>query len=156
MTDFVITTPASPTEDIQITLGDFWPTIGLTKLRNEQGIDASVSDVRLQAATSEAMATIDDSLAAFRDRALAAGITALENYPGAKINQIKVPVLRYFWAVGCLTKATLLERYRSYDTTGAGDKRATAMESPIDDLRRDAFWALADLQGKPRTVVELI
>ena len=62
----------------------------------------------------------------------------------------------YRRAVYCEAKANLLERYRDFDATGEGQRRADAIESPIDDLRRDARWACRAITGEGRTSVELI
>ncbi|MCO1344221.1 head completion/stabilization protein [Burkholderia multivorans] len=55
-----------------------------------------------------------------------------------------------------LAKATLIERYRDYDTTGDGARRADELEPQSDELRRDARWAISDIVGRPRVTVELI
>ena len=48
------------------------------------------------------------------------------------------------------------EAYRSFDATNDGHRYADKLESPIDDLRRDAHRAIADILGRARTTVELI
>jgi hypothetical protein len=49
----------------------------------------------------------------------------------------------------------LAERYRGEDATGVGIKHALIIEDPIDDLRRDAYVAIADILRKPHMMVEL-
>lgn len=65
-------------------------------------------------------------------------------------------VHRYGRAIGCSAKAVLLERYRDYDTTAAGNKKSDQLDSPVDDLRRDARWAISGILGISRNTVELI
>ena len=52
--------------------------------------------------------------------------------------------------------AELTDRYRSFDSSSEGDRRANVLEETIGNLRRDARWAIRDLLGLPRSTVELI
>lgn len=65
-------------------------------------------------------------------------------------------MLHYLRAVYAAVQCELVERYRDYDTTAKGDKRADAMDPRADEARRDLRWALTDLQGACRVTVELI
>jgi len=62
----------------------------------------------------------------------------------------------YLRIVACATAAEVAERYRSYDTTAAGNQRADDLTPSIDELRRDVRWAIRDFLGTPRMTVELI
>jgi integrase len=55
-----------------------------------------------------------------------------------------------------MAAAWLIERYRTIDATATGDRKAEAENLGVDDLRRDARWAISDLTGVGRTTVELI
>ncbi|EBW1331267.1 head protein, partial [Salmonella enterica subsp. enterica serovar Enteritidis] len=59
-------------------------------------------------------------------------------------------------AVFCNAKANLTERYRDIDTTLNGNKKADALEPSIEDLQRDAVWAIQRIKGTTHNIVELI
>ena len=79
-----------------------------------------------------------------------------DDVPAEQIAATSIHVHRYLRAVGCFAKASLTERYRDFDTTAAGNKKADQLENPIDDLRRDARWAISGILGIGRNTVELI
>lgn len=156
MSDLVITSPdPQPVED-EIENAPFWPSIKPEEIRVSQRIDSSVVAVRLRDAIIEAIATVNGTLAAWKAVQIAAGAAALEDVEAEQIAGASIHLHRYMRAVGCLAKASLIERYRDMDTSAQGDRKADAMDPGIEDLRRDAYWAIADIQGRPRTVVDLI
>lgn len=140
----------------QIANEAFFPAIDLADLQAAMRLDGTVTPERLRAATVEAMASVNQDLATWRATQEATGFAALEAVPAPRIDDASVHVTRYVRAVYCLAKANLTERYRDFDTTHDGRTRATELESPIDDLRRDARWAVRDILGQRRTTVELI
>jgi hypothetical protein len=153
---FVTTSPATPAEEPPIASSAFWPAVDPAKVRGEQRIDGTVTPPRLAAAIIEAIASVNGELGAWRTARIAEGSATLDAVEAEQINDVSILVHRYFRAVGCTAKALLLERYRDFDSTARGDKKADELETPIDDLRRDARWAIADILGQGRTVVELI
>lgn len=156
MSNLVIQAPTSAVAETEITSSAFWPTISPAQIRDDQRIDNTVTPPRLKSALIEAIATTNDSLAAWRTAQQAAGVAGLDDIEAEEIAGVSILVHRYIRAVGCLAKALLLERYRDFDSTAKGDKQADALTDPIDDHRRDHLAAIADIQGKPRTTVELI
>ena len=62
----------------------------------------------------------------------------------------------YQRAVYATAKAELIERYRDFDSTDAGQRRAETMELSVDDYRRQARYAIRDILGRPRATVELL
>ncbi|MGX2951352.1 head completion/stabilization protein [Ursidibacter sp. B-7004-1] len=52
--------------------------------------------------------------------------------------------------------ANLYERYRSFDSTKEGADKAQEYENSVDDLRRDARFAIRDLLNINRWTSELI
>lgn len=153
---FVVTAPTAPADEPALTNGSFWPEVEPTKVRASQRIDSTITPDRLKDALIEAMASVNGELAVWRATQEAASHATLAGVPAETIDQISIHVHRYLRAVGCLAKALLVERYRDFDSTGAGNKKADQLEDPIDDLRRDARWAISDIQGLGRTTVELI
>lgn len=153
---FVTTTPINDAIEPSIGNGDFWPEVDPAQIREAQRIDSTITVERLRSALIEAMATVNGELEAWRLLQIAAGHATLIAVPAAEIDDESIHLHRYRRAVGCLAKAGLIERYRDYDTTARGDRKADVLENPIDDLRRDARWAISDIQGVGRTTVELI
>lgn len=147
-------TTSTPAPAIQC--GEFWPAIPLVDAREQMRIDGTVTDQRLRAALIEAAASVNAELATWRRAHQGAGITELAQVDPEQIDGKSVAVHRWFRAVHCFAGAILAERYRGFDSSGKGDKRAEVADQSADDLRRDGRWAIADLQSKPRTVVELI
>lgn len=150
------TTPEQPISNGQFWSGAFWPEIDPAKMRVAYKIDSTVTPERLRDALIEAIATVNTQLTNWREIQIATGHTTLEEVPAEEIDDTSINVHRYRRAVACLAKASLIERYRDFDTTAAGTKKADQLETPIDDLRRDARWAISDILGVGRTVVELI
>lgn len=153
---FVVTTPATPEVEPPINPGPFWPEVDPAEIRAAQRIDGTVTAERLNAELIEAIASVNGELAAWRETQQAAGHDTLAEIPAAEINSASINVHRYLRAVGCLAKAGLTERHPDFDATGKGERKADALDGTIDDLRRDARWAIADILGVRRTTVELI
>lgn len=134
----------------------FWPDISMQTLRDAMRIDNTVTDGRLLGAVTEAIASVNAELADWRRQQQAQGYRDAGQVPAEQIDGSSILLQRYLRAVGCRTKATLVERYRDFDTATAGDRRADRLEQDIDDLRRDAAWAISDISGRARTTVDLI
>lgn len=154
---FAVPIPAAdPADAGVIDAAPFWPSIDPEKIRESHRIDGAITAARLLDALVEAMATVNAELAAWRLAQIAAGADTLAEVEAESINNESIHVHRYRRAVGCLAKANLIERYRDVDTTARGDRKVDALADPIDDLRRDARWAINDIQGLGRSTVELI
>ena len=153
---FIVPSPPSETADPVITSSAFFPAINPSQIRDAQRIDNTVTNLRLRAVLVEAIASTNAALRRWREARQAEGIAALADVPAEQVDKVSIHVHRYTRAVGCLAKALLLERYRDFDSTAKGDKKADLLSDPIDDCRRDHHNALADIIGTARTTVELI
>lgn len=136
-----------------ITNDGFFPSISISRFRNLQRLDGTVTETRLKDALIEAMATVNDELAEFKASANSTSLAAL---PGAEIDGESILVYRYKRAVHCLATANLYERYASYDTTADGEKKMDMLQESINQLRRDARFAITDILAKKRINVELL
>lgn len=145
----------APAEAVLVNDG-FFPDIDPEDLRKSQRLDGTVTYERLLHALIEAIASVNSELAAFKAAQLLAGHATLAAVPAETINDTSINVHRYNRAVFSMAKADLSERYRDYDSTNAGNIKADQMETPIDDIRRDARWAISDILGVGRNTVELI
>lgn len=157
MPSLIIPAPTPETVEADIVSSAFWPAINPAEIREAQRIDNTVTPGRLKATLIEAIATTNDSLAGWRTtQQVLNGYATLADIPAEEIAEQSILIHRYRRAVGCLAKALLLERYRDFDSTGKGDKKAEGLTDPIDDHRRDHLHALADITGRSRCTVELI
>ena len=142
--------------EAEITNDGFWPAIDPAALRARIRLDGSVSAERLRAAIIDAVLTANDELAAWKAHQLATGHAKLEDVPATQVDGKSRLVQLYLRIVACATAAEVAERYRSYDTTAAGNQRADDLTPSIDELRRDVRWAIRDFLGTSRMTVELI
>ncbi|TAL53833.1 head completion/stabilization protein [Pandoraea sp.] len=151
---FIASSPGSPSRTLLANDG-FFPAIDLAALRAVQRLDGTVTHERLAHETIEAMLAVNSELAAWRAAQQAAGHATLAEVPARAVDGTSALVLRYRRAVYCLAHASLIERYRNFDATGARAE-ATSELPPADELRRDARWAVRDILGRARGTVALI
>ena len=156
MNGFIVTAPTATESEEPIVSGPFWPDLDPAVIREAQRIDGTVPAARLRMAIIEAIATTNGALRTWREEQIASGSNKLVDIAAEEIDGVSTLVHRYQRAVGCLAKALLLERYKDFDATGKGDKKADALTDPIGDCRRDYLNALADITSRPRCTIELI
>lgn len=147
---------AEPVEETAIANNGFFPDIEPEECRASMRLDGTVTPTRLRDALIEAIQSVNSDLAAWEAAQTAAGYSTLAAVPAQQVGGKSVQLHRYLRAVNCLAQANLAERYRDFDSTGAGHREADKLEMPIDDIRRDARWAIRDILGVRRTTVELI
>lgn len=146
---------STPTAN-HINTDSFWPSIDLDQMREALRIDASVTPARLETAVVAAALSVNRELRKWRAQQQAAGHATLADVPAETINDQSELVHLYARAIQAATGAEVCERYRSYDSTGSGDRKAEALQFNIDEYRRDQRWAIRDLLGVGRMTVELI
>ncbi|OEY67470.1 head completion/stabilization protein [Marinobacter sp. X15-166B] len=134
----------------------FFPDINLGEFRDAMRLDSTVTDERALHALEVAVFDVNSQLSGWSQTLIADGIANLEGVPVPPWQPSGAFSRLYLRAVWSMAKANLVERYRDYDSTNAGHGKADSMEPIADDYRRDASWAIADLTGTRRTVVELI
>lgn len=136
---------------------DGWfPDIVLSTMRDAMRLDGTVTDPRLAQAVVDAILHVNDELADWKAQQVAAGHAALADVPATTVNQESRHLVQYRRAVYSMAKADLVERYRDYDTTGEGHKKAEWQDNSPEEQRRNAHWAIADIQGRTRSTIELI
>ena len=134
----------------------WWPDVDLQALRTAVRLDSTVTTARLQHSLVTAILAVNQELAAWKLERQLGGFASLGEVPAPTVAGESALAQHYRRAIYCALRADLIERYRDFDTTGAGDKRAEALEGSIDSLRRDMRWAISDFLGRRRTTVELI
>lgn len=144
----------TPTEAIPN--AGFWPDIQPSHFRDAERIDSSITDVRVNLALQTAMADINRQLADWQQRQQDLGAGHIDKVMAPHWLPAGSYTALYLRAVYATATASLLERYRDHSATGAGDERGEAKDMAADDYRRDARWAVAEIEGRTHTTVELI
>ncbi|WP_272684623.1 head completion/stabilization protein [Providencia sp. PROV130] len=157
--DFVSPEPANENDEI-LKVGSFFPEINTRTFRDSMRVDGTVTTKRLIEALTNAMIETNRELVNFQHHEMSLCYSTLESVPASKVytGEISESELVYLYrrAVFSTAKANLTERYRDIDTTPNGSKKADALEPNIDDLQRDAIWAIQRIKGTTHNIVELI
>ena len=159
MSSFIAAAPVSapvPPGGAPIINDGFFPDIDVDQAYAAMRLDGTVTPQRLRASLVEAVLSVNAELEAWKAAQMSFGRNTLATVPAPTIDGQNAHLHRYQRAVHCLAAAWLIERYRTIDATAAGDRKADAENLGVDDLRRDARWAISDLMGVGRTTVELI
>lgn len=139
-----------------IVSNDGWfPDIDLTDVRDAMRLDGTVTHARLKQAVRAAILYVNNELQSWK-ASHAAGCPDMASIPAPVIDGESPLSISYRRAVYCMAKADLIERYRDYDTTGEGNKKAQWLESSPDEQRRNAHWAIADMMQRRHLTVEII
>jgi head completion protein GPL len=144
-----------PTHEGSIANDGFWPDVDLAMLRASTRLTGNVTTERLRASAIEAMLDVNTQLVAFKAARIGEGWDSAADV-GETIAGATALVHRYLRAVVSTVQADIAEKYRDWDNTRAGDYRGQGENDSADDFRRNARWAVADILGRPRNVVELL
>lgn len=139
---------------------DFFPVINTADFREQMRVDGTVTPHRLINSLKNAIIETNRELLEWKTKEIGLGYQSLESVPANKIHEGESSeselIYLYRRAVFCGAKANITERYRDIDTTPSGSKKADALEPNIDDLQRDALWAIQRIKGATHNIVELI
>lgn len=139
---------------------DFFPDIKTSDFRESMRVDSTVTTSRLINALKNAIIETNHELWQWQQNEIRLGFQTLDAIPANHIHDGEKTeselVYLYRRAVFCNAKANLTERYRDIDTTLNGNKKADALEPSIEDLQRDAVWAIQRIKGTTHNIVELI
>jgi hypothetical protein len=149
-----IVPPPEPPASAAIVNDGWFPDINPEDLRKAVRIRDAVTGDQLADAIVRAMIWANPQLEPLKARN--AGTANLAAVPSPQINGESRLVVLYRIAIAATVKASLVERQRDVDLTGAGQRKVDDIEPVIPDLRRDALHAIRDMLGVGRTVVELI
>lgn len=134
----------------------FWPDIDPADFRKAERILEAITAERAEYALRAAMSDINRQLRTWQAQQQEAGADTVADVVPPSWQAPGVYSLLYRRAVYATAHASLLERYREVSATNAGDERGEAKNEAADDYRRDARWAVAEIQDRNHTVVELI
>lgn len=102
------------------------------------------------------MADINRQLRDWQAEQQAAGAVTIADVEAPSWQVPDAYPLLYRRAVYATAHAALLERYREVSATAQGDERGEAKRDAADDYRRDARWAVSEIEGRTHATVELI
>ena len=148
--------PATDATPRRLANNGFWDDIDPADFRDVERADSTITAARVRHALQVAMADINRQLAAWQAARQGEGAATVYDVtpPGWQLPDA-YPLL-YRRAVYATAMATLLERYRDHSATGQGDERGEAKDVAADDYRADARWAVAEIEGRTHSTVELI
>lgn len=148
--------PPAAVEEPTVSNDGWFPGVDPTAVRAQARLDGTVTKERLHQALVSAMVDVNRELLVYKLQWLAEGVNSLAQVPGPDTAGERVWLIHYRNAVIAHIQASMAERYRDFDTTGDGDKKADELQSSADTHRRNLRWAISGILGIPRTTVELI
>ena len=152
-----IVPPPVSNDQAAIANDGFFPDVDPDAVKAAMRVRDSVTPARLRAAVIGAMLAAAPDLAAWAAAQRVAGYATLgEVPPPFMIDGRSALVVLYERAIGCYTKAELIERNRDFDQAGGGQRDVDELAPAPGELRRDAIHAIRDILGVGRTTVELI
>uniref|UniRef100_A0AB74UL02 Head completion/stabilization protein n=1 Tax=Halomonas phage vB_HboP_4908 TaxID=3350578 RepID=A0AB74UL02_9VIRU len=134
----------------------FWPSIQPSDFRETHRLDSTITNARIESALKAAMATVNRVLRHWQQAKVDAGYPTMEALPIPVWQVPEVFNVLYLRAVYSTAHANLLDRYADYDATNSGRERGERLQDPADGYRRDAAWAISEIEGRPHSTVELI
>lgn len=157
---FVAVNPPPVTPEAAVKNDGWFPDIDLKSMREDMRLDGTVTAPRLRRSVINAVASVNAELADWQAMQRSAGYGDLAGVPSQAIDGKSLKVMRYMRAVAAYVQADLAEAYRDLDTLpdGAGKEARvySKLEIRVDEFRRELRWAIADLKGQRRVIVELI
>lgn len=145
--------PVPVKQDAVIENTFFWPAVEPGTLRTLMRLENTVTPERLRHAALTAISEVNAELFEYRREQIPLGFTTLADVPAERLDGQSEKHHHYLRAVSAITTATLYERYRGYDASAKGDRKADALDGTIDELWRDARWSISQLQDKPRCII---
>lgn len=156
MSSFVSTGTTSTTTAEPVTNNGFWPNIDPGVFRESHRLDGTITPARVEGALLAAMATVNRTLRDWQAKQIEAGHTTIDAVPVPIWQAPGVYLGLYQRAVFSMAHASLVERYADFDATNSGRERSESLMEPADSYRRDAAWAISEIEGRPHSTVELI
>lgn len=150
MSGFAFNAP-STTENAEILNDEFFPNITLDQVRKGVRFDGSITNERLKDSIIDAMLEVNKQLKSLKQKA-----NRINDLATSMIDGIADTEHQYRKAIYSAVSADINEKYQSYDSSEAGQKRAEELKRTIDEQRRNLRWAIRDLLGINRCTVDLI
>jgi hypothetical protein len=152
----IVNNGPAPAAEPVITNDGFFPDIDPALFASEMRVRDGVTPARRRRALIDAIITVGNQLASWREERVLGGIPTLDAVASPKIDGESRYVQLYRTAVFSEAKAKLVEKYRDTDITKAGKAEVEDLDPAIGELRRDSIHAIRDILGTTRTAIELI
>lgn len=156
MNSFVSTGITSTAVAEPVVNNGFWPDIEPADFRERHRLDGTITAARIDGALLAAIATVNRTLRVWQARQVEAGHASIDDVPIPIWQAPGVYRGLYQRAIYSMAHANLIERYADFDATNSGRDRAESLADPADSYRRDAVWAIAEIEGRPHSTIELI
>jgi len=156
MNSFVSTGTTSATTAEPVTNNGFWPDIEPGAFRDNHRLGGTITAARIEGALLTAIATVNRTLRHWQANQVEAGYLTVDAVPVPIWQAPGVFEALYHRAVYSTAHASLIERYADYDATNSGRERSESLVEPAESYRRDAAWAISEIEGRPHSTVELI
>jgi len=134
----------------------WWPDIDLTHLRDAMRLGTVITDARVTEAVVNAIITVRRETREWKLARVCDGAEALSDVSADQVageSELEVLWRRAVYNYAC---ADLCETYRDLSATTDGADRAEAKASSADEYRRNALFAVRDINGVARIAAELI
>lgn len=158
MAGLVATPSVSQAENAIVIASDGWfPGIALREVREDRVLDGTITTSRLRRAIAFSVAQVNNELRTWKSEQIqATGAATMDDVEAEVVDEKSVKTEAYFRAVCAYTEAEILESQRGYDLTSEGQRRMEVLGERIGEARRNAFWAIQDIQDLPHTVSGLV
>lgn len=161
MNGFAITAnPPAKAEEPSVSNDGWFPDMDPAKVREACRLDGTVTTARLRPALVDAMLSVNAELQGFKDAQIEAGHATLAAVPAPMADGQSAKLQQYMRAVHYCLMADLAEAYRNManlpDSSGKAGHVLERLVVEVDEHRRKQRWAIADLKGQRRCIVELI
>lgn len=155
----LVATPSVSQAETNITIAsDGWfPAVALREVREDRVLDGTITTSRLRRAIAFSVAQVNNELRTWKaEQIQATGAPSMADVEAEVVDDKSVKTEAYFRAVCAYTEAEILESQRGYDLTSEGQRRMEVLGERIGEARRNAFWAIQDIQDLPHTVSGLV
>lgn len=162
VTGFVSSPPPSSSANTQdpdtfvLPADSWWPDIDLSHLRDTMRLGTVITDARLAEAAINAMITVRRETRAWKLARMCDGAESLSDVSAEQLageSELEILWRRAVYNYAC---ADLCETYRDLSATTDGADRAEAKISSAEEYRRNALFAIRDINGVARIAAELI
>ena len=143
-------------DDRIITNDGFFPNVDTAEIRSGFRILDSITADRLRQAVIRSMISVNRDLSSWKAAKIKDGASKLADVTAVQIDGQSILTMQYFQAVGCYTRADLIDSYRDVDRTRHGRHETDDLEPASGDLRRDGLYAIRDIIGEHRVAADLI
>jgi hypothetical protein len=161
MNGFVVTAnpPAAAVEPV-VSNDGWFPDMDPAKVRDACRLDGTVTTARLRPALVDAMLSVNAELQDFKAAQTEAGHATLADVPAPMVDGQSAKLQQYLRAVHYCLMADMAEAYRNMatlpDSSGKAGHVLERLVVEVDEHRRKQRWAIADLKGTRRCIVELL